>query len=363
MDNYATLLEEVKINLRHVKTGYIRPLNEAEVDFHESREDPSCPFFFWNSTYAASHGFTGPDALDNRVILHPPNSTAGLSSPKEVYYGVVPQGKEEQSAGKYAEAVEYMTGHNIWRWILYHVLEVDQLVTPGQPWFYNPLARIFPRDYEDPAYVARAKALAAGGAVWKHYVATGEVLPSPLPQPAPAPAQPQNQAAPPPQPAPAPVPAPASAQPQNQAVPAPPPKTPTPPPNAPTTSMDNSLLTPPSNQQQTPRAQPPQQSGSIILDTLDDMETISPGHTPPPNAAAIKKGKKRAPSFTSDSSVSSKRTRPENPDSDEEDDAMVHGPNDWRMLNSRLQGNNMDAITEWERQKEIEKMLEQVSCI
>ncbi|KAI0323580.1 hypothetical protein GY45DRAFT_1341347 [Cubamyces sp. BRFM 1775] len=260
MDTYSTLLVELKVNLRHVKTGRIRPLNEGQVNFHPVRKQATCPFFFWNSDYVASHKFSGPDALDNRVILTHPITPVGLDSDTHVYYGAIAQGQEEQSAVKYAEAVQYVTGHQIWRWILYHVLEVDQLVIPGQPWFYNPLARIFPKDYVDPADVAYSEAQAAGSDAVNHFLATGH--PS-LPPPLHIPTPPQVPSTPPQVP---------STPPQ---VPSTPPQVPSTPPQVPSTpSGPSTPLQVPSTLPQVPDM-PPQVPQSPTMPTL-------PPQTPEP---------------------------------------------------------------------------------
>ncbi|KAI0363312.1 hypothetical protein BV20DRAFT_983880 [Pilatotrama ljubarskyi] len=120
MDQYEILQEEVFLNLRHLRTGFQLPPDEDQVHYHPSVNSiqPN-PLFFWNTHHAACHKFVG-DQLTPPVNME---TTVGRCSPLEVIYGPVPQGLEEQSAAKYAEAVEYLMGHETWQYILFDVLQ------------------------------------------------------------------------------------------------------------------------------------------------------------------------------------------------------------------------------------------------
>ena len=121
------MLDALPQSMRHLKQGEVPPSNQESV-----QEEV---YFYWAKEGPVIHPFQAPHAPS-----HSNTCLGGNLSPLTVYLDTPPAGLEEQHISCYAQAVRNVLQHPFWQTALFEVLQVDQLVTPGQPWLLNPHA-------------------------------------------------------------------------------------------------------------------------------------------------------------------------------------------------------------------------------
>lgn len=128
-----SMLEALPKDMKHLRKGKVPPPNQESVD-------DSC-YFYWAKEGPAIHAF------DGTTHKGPSTSHACIGnnlSPFRVSVSALEPENEDLHISSYAQAVAAVVQHPHWQTALFKILQVDQLLTPGKPWFLNPYATVTP---------------------------------------------------------------------------------------------------------------------------------------------------------------------------------------------------------------------------